>query len=139
QLNPDPEIYRVALQQSGASPEESLLVDDLVENIQAAERVGIKGLVFKGENRLRENLEELGILTPDPGAGLRPARSTFQVSRMRKPAHAVRFSKLLALLYCSFVLFLHAERQRGLSPTGASATGFSSARSALLCLHHIFL
>lgn len=65
-LKPDPEIYRVALQKSGASPEESLLVDDLVENIQGAERVGIKGLVFKGENRLRENLEELGILTPDP-------------------------------------------------------------------------
>ena len=64
-LKPDPEIYRVALQQSGASPEESLFVDDLVENIQGAEEIGMKGLVFTGENQLREDLERLGILTPD--------------------------------------------------------------------------
>ncbi len=65
-LKPDPEIYRVALQESGASPEESLFVDDLAENIEAAEQLGMKGVVFRGESQLREDLEELGILTPDP-------------------------------------------------------------------------
>ena len=64
-LKPDPEIYRVALQKSGALPEDSLFVDDLAENIQAAERMGIKGLVFTGERQLREDLEELGVLAPD--------------------------------------------------------------------------
>jgi FMN phosphatase YigB (HAD superfamily) len=65
-LKPDPEIYRIALQKSGASPKGSLLVDDLVKNIQGAERAGMKGLVFRGESKLREELEELGILTADP-------------------------------------------------------------------------
>jgi epoxide hydrolase-like predicted phosphatase len=62
-LKPDPEIYRVALQKSGASPEESLFVDDLVENIKVAEQIGMTGVVFKGEPQLIEDLEELGILT----------------------------------------------------------------------------
>ena len=62
-LKPDPEIYRVALQKSGASPEDSLFVDDLVRNIQGAEEIGMKGVVFRGESQLREDLEELGILT----------------------------------------------------------------------------
>jgi putative hydrolase of the HAD superfamily len=62
-LKPDPEIYRVALQKSGAAPEESLFVDDLVKNIQGAERAGMKGLVFTGEIQLRRDLEALGILT----------------------------------------------------------------------------
>ena len=62
-LKPDPEIYRVALQKSGALPEESLFVDDLVENIKVAEQIGMTGVVFKGEPQLIEDLEELGILT----------------------------------------------------------------------------
>ncbi len=63
-LKPDPEIYRVALEKSGALPEDSLFVDDMSENIRAAEQMGMKGLVFTGERQLREDLERLGILTP---------------------------------------------------------------------------
>lgn len=62
-LKPLSEIYQAALQNSGASPEGSLFVDDLVKNIQGAERAGMTGLVFKGESRLREELEELGIVS----------------------------------------------------------------------------
>ena len=61
-LKPDPEIYRRAIQQSGASPEESLFVDDLVENVKGAEQMGIRGLLFEGKGQLRQDLEKLKIL-----------------------------------------------------------------------------
>lgn len=61
-LKPDPEIYRRAIQQSGTSPEESLFVDDLVENVKGAEQMGIKGLLFEGKGQLRQDLGKLKIL-----------------------------------------------------------------------------
>lgn len=40
---PDPEIYRVVLNEQGLIPEETLFIDDMVENIRSAERLGIVG------------------------------------------------------------------------------------------------
>lgn len=39
---PDPHIFQKCLEKAGAQPEESLLVDDLKENIEAASRLGFK-------------------------------------------------------------------------------------------------
>jgi putative hydrolase of the HAD superfamily len=41
---PDPEIFLKALQSAGIKPEETLFIDDLPENVTAAESVGLNGL-----------------------------------------------------------------------------------------------
>ncbi len=50
---PEPKIYYKALRQSNTSPENSLLIDDLEENIVGAEKVGIKGFKFTGIDNLK--------------------------------------------------------------------------------------
>ena len=44
---PDAEIYELALNKLNASAEESLFVDDLPENIEAAERLGLTGILHR--------------------------------------------------------------------------------------------
>jgi len=41
---PDPEIYRLVLQQSGAEPHTTLFIDDMLVNIEAARQLGINTL-----------------------------------------------------------------------------------------------
>ena len=61
-LKPDPEIYRLALHKAGCSPSATLFVDDLPENVEAARRLGIQGVLFEGEEKLRRELKILGLL-----------------------------------------------------------------------------
>jgi len=44
---PDPKIYHIALEQLQVQPEEAVFVDDFIENIEACEKVGMKGIHFK--------------------------------------------------------------------------------------------
>ncbi len=44
---PDPKIYHIALEQLQVQPEEAVFVDDFLENIEACEKVGMKGIHFK--------------------------------------------------------------------------------------------
>ena len=41
---PGESIYNIALNQANANSEESIFIDDKLENIEGAERVGIRGL-----------------------------------------------------------------------------------------------
>lgn len=41
---PDPEIYKMVLNENNLNPSETLFVDDIQENVLAAESVGMKGL-----------------------------------------------------------------------------------------------
>ncbi|HLB24847.1 MAG TPA: HAD family phosphatase [Nitrospirota bacterium] len=59
---PRPEIYRAALEVAGAGPGESVFIDDLPENTAAAAGCGIYGITFTGIERLREDLDALGLL-----------------------------------------------------------------------------
>lgn len=61
-LKPEPGIYRALLRQRALSPEECLFVDDLEENVAGAQAVGIHGLRFQGEEQLRVDLHDLGVL-----------------------------------------------------------------------------
>ncbi|MDA2923608.1 HAD family phosphatase [Acidobacteria bacterium AH-259-L09] len=61
-LKPAPQIFSAALDKVGRSPSEVLLVDDRIENVQAAEKMGIQGILFVGEKELRSDLENLGVL-----------------------------------------------------------------------------
>ena len=45
-VKPDPEIYRLAAKRLGVRPEECVFVDDKTINVEAAESVGMKGIVY---------------------------------------------------------------------------------------------
>ena len=61
-VKPDPPIYRAALEKADSSPQEALFVDDRIENIEAAEKLGMRGVLFVSEAQLEENLRDLGAL-----------------------------------------------------------------------------
>lgn len=46
-VKPDPKIYRIALERLQVKPNEAVFVDDLVENIEACEKLGMKGIHFR--------------------------------------------------------------------------------------------
>lgn len=55
---PDPRIYRLALEGLGANPEQSVFVDDFVENIEAAKAVGMLGVHFQDPQTVIQTLRE---------------------------------------------------------------------------------
>ena len=59
---PDIRIYEYLIRHYGLNPEESLYIDDIEENVMAAEAVGMKGMVTNGSPRIAEQLgARLGI------------------------------------------------------------------------------
>ena len=59
-VKPDAEIYQLLLEKLGTAPEETLFLDDKLENIEAARSMGIQGLQFSTVERLRQDLITLG-------------------------------------------------------------------------------
>ncbi len=59
---PDPRIYQLSLDKLGVKPEESLLIDDSLKNIQSAEKIGMKGIHFQSVEQLKEELRKLDII-----------------------------------------------------------------------------
>jgi len=45
-IKPSPEIYRYLLEKYSLNPEDCLFFDDMEENVKAAEKEGIKGVLF---------------------------------------------------------------------------------------------
>jgi len=58
---PDPEAYLYALQVTQRDPEESLVLDDRLENIEAAARLGLRTLWVRDPGQLREDLAQVGV------------------------------------------------------------------------------
>jgi putative hydrolase of the HAD superfamily len=58
---PDPAIYRKALALSGTSPEETVFVDDLKPNVDAAAKLGMIAIRFKDAESLRARFDALGL------------------------------------------------------------------------------
>lgn len=58
-MKPDAKIYQIALSRFGIKPEESVFIDDNVNNIIGCEAAGIHGVVFKDARQLRSDLEKL--------------------------------------------------------------------------------
>lgn len=65
-LKPQPELYRVLLQEYGLKAEECFFVDDLNINIEAAILVGMSGAVFRGTDELRRELIRAGVPVRPP-------------------------------------------------------------------------
>jgi 2-haloacid dehalogenase len=61
---PDPALYRLTMERCGLVPAETVFVDDLQLNIDAALTVGLDAVRFTGAPALRQALVERGILTP---------------------------------------------------------------------------
>jgi len=58
---PDPEIYKDALMSAGAAAEEAVFIDDIRENIEAAESLGIRGILFAPQTDLEAELGKHGV------------------------------------------------------------------------------
>lgn len=56
-VKPSPEIFKILLDRFGLVPDECFFVDDRADNVAAACRLGFKGIVFRGAEDLRSQLE----------------------------------------------------------------------------------
>lgn len=57
---PQAEIYREVLRRSRIEPEDCLFIDDLECNVNAARKLGMNTIQFRGVDDLKQNLQELG-------------------------------------------------------------------------------
>lgn len=55
-VKPDERLFRVLLDRYGLRVEECTFVDDNPDNVEAARRLGMKGIVFAGADELRKQL-----------------------------------------------------------------------------------
>jgi putative hydrolase of the HAD superfamily len=59
---PQLEVYRKALAIAQRRPEETLFIDDSLANIQAAQALGMNGILYVSPKELRADLGKLGLL-----------------------------------------------------------------------------
>ena len=62
QLKPNPEIFHTLLKKFNLKAEESLFIDDNLKNVDGAKAVGINAVLFRGVEKLREDLKNLRVL-----------------------------------------------------------------------------
>ena len=60
-LKPEPEIYKALMDKYNLKPEESVFVDDTQVNIEAAEKLGLHGVIFNGAESMEKELEKIGV------------------------------------------------------------------------------
>ena len=58
-LKPEKEIYLKLIEQYELVPEETIFIDDTKVNVEAANSLGINGLIFESADKLREDLKRL--------------------------------------------------------------------------------
>jgi epoxide hydrolase-like predicted phosphatase len=58
-IKPDPRIYQLALERAGCFPEESVFIDDREVNVRAAEKLGIRGILFQDKDQAISDLEQI--------------------------------------------------------------------------------
>lgn len=61
QIKPEPEIYRTLLDTYGIVPEKAVFLDDRKENLDAAEKFGIRTILFQDFKQAAADLEKLGV------------------------------------------------------------------------------
>ncbi len=59
-IKPDPAIYRVCLERNGLAPRDCIFIDDVARNVEAANALGIDGVLFTDPDTLRRDLSERG-------------------------------------------------------------------------------
>ena len=56
---PEEAIFHLALEQLEVSPNEAVFVDDFIANIEACEKLGMKGILFTDPQSVMQELEEI--------------------------------------------------------------------------------
>ena len=59
---PHPKIYTTVFDRLGVKSEESVFVDNTLENVEEAKALGMKGILFKNANQLKEDLKKVGVI-----------------------------------------------------------------------------
>jgi 2-haloacid dehalogenase len=59
---PDAKIYKHALERFGLAARDAVFVDDLAENVEAANALGMTGILFRDAAGLRERFRALGLI-----------------------------------------------------------------------------
>jgi epoxide hydrolase-like predicted phosphatase len=63
-MKPDPAIYELTLERLGVQAGRTVFIDDLLVNVEAAERLGLRAVRFEGVASLWKSLGEMGIELP---------------------------------------------------------------------------
>jgi len=58
---PDRKIYEITLKKLGPGPEQSVFIDDKAEYINGAKEVGIKTVLFRNIDQIKDELNRLGV------------------------------------------------------------------------------
>lgn len=61
-VKPDERAYKTVLDNLGVLAEEAVFIDDQPRNVDAANRIGLKGLLFTSQDSLEQKLKEYAIL-----------------------------------------------------------------------------
>lgn len=61
-LKPSPLIYKRLLESYHLIPEETVFIDDLVQNVEGAQNLGLQGIHFIDATQCRQELKRLGVL-----------------------------------------------------------------------------
>ena len=60
-LKPEEEIYKMILDRYKLNPSETIFIDDMEANVEGANKLGIKTILLKNTNKLKEELNNLNI------------------------------------------------------------------------------
>jgi epoxide hydrolase-like predicted phosphatase len=58
-MKPDPRIFQIALDQLSVAPEESVFVDDFIENVESARNLGMQAVHFESREQTLRELQKL--------------------------------------------------------------------------------
>lgn len=58
-VKPDPRIYHLALERMGVRPDEAVLIDDFIENVEGARAIGMHAIQFESLGQVRADLDAL--------------------------------------------------------------------------------
>ena len=61
-IKPDPRIYEILIDRYRIDPRHAIFIDDVAENVDAAQRLGIYGIQFTDPDALRTELVALKLL-----------------------------------------------------------------------------
>lgn len=64
-VKPDPRLFRLLLDRYGLDASATVYIDDNPPNVDAAAELGMTSLHFTGPERLRDELSQLGLVSPD--------------------------------------------------------------------------
>ncbi|WP_234117452.1 HAD family hydrolase [Clostridium hydrogenum] len=60
-IKPDAAIYKSLIDKYNLKVEESVFIDDTPQNIEAAKKIGLHGVVFNGAKNMEKELGEIGV------------------------------------------------------------------------------